>query len=765
MIPKTRFRRGLRVRFGWMILAAAVVVAGCSTSASNGSGGSVNHITAQGTSVSGWLTASGASNHSRTATTSFIALGNAGGCTGCHGADLLGGISRVSCMSNPSACHHGTIAGWVAAGSAAQQHGASAKRGPGGSSMYSCRICHGDDFTGNASAPSCLNNAACHGAGVLSPHPSKWRTSSGGATNHDSTNTANAPVCHDCHAYTGVANPNNPTIPASPAPAGTAPGCFNGTMCHNAAGAPHATGSAWLDAGAGFHGTDAKADLTYCQGCHGTPGTIDFNGGIASTACSTCHTAAKAHPTDWQGLRTINGVTITHRTSGNRDVACAICHKTTGPGTGPNPSAPSCFSASFTNASGQARSCHSGGPGSAPHALGATWLDPATGGSAFHGTTAKADLLYCQTCHGTPPRSFGGGTGATTACTTCHVTAEAHPTDWQGVRAISTATITHRTSANRTAACGICHSVTGPGTGPNPAAPSCFSANYTNGNGQARGCHVNGPGQPNHAVPFTTATHTQATTASFTSDCGSCHAVTGTSPVSGAPLCTSCHISDPRDVTNCTSCHGNPPTGGSTAYPNVAGAHAKHLALNNTSTPGTPVSCPTCHTGLGSPTQSHYDRTRPTRVPPASVAFVTTYNANAVTAAFDNSSLLRCTNVSCHGGQATPNWRTGSITVDTQCTSCHVSSGQFNSYTSGQHSLHLGKGVLCTECHDMNVSTNNKAGVVDHFKFLETSGMEGPAKDTFRNSTGTVVYTPGGTPGTGTCTGTCHSKIHSAENW
>jgi hypothetical protein len=65
----------------------------------------------------------------------------------------------------------------------------------------------------------------------------------------------------------------------------------------------------------------------------------------------------------------------------------------------------------------------------------------------------------------------------------------------------------------------------------------------------------------------------------------------------------------------------------------------------------------------------------------------------------------------------------------------------------------------------MDVATNNTTGVIDHFQFLGTSTMEGPAKDTFRNSTGTVVYTPGGTAGTGTCTGTCHSKNHSAESW
>ena len=753
MTTKMRSLRNFRNPIGCLILLSAfAAAAGCSTANTPGGGGSVNHITAQGTSVSGWLASSGVSNHSRSATNSFIALGNAGGCTECHGADLLGGISLVSCMSNPSACHHTPIADWVVspAGAATQQHGASAKRGPGSSSMYACQICHGTDFRTDRGSVTCFT---CH---TLAPHPNApWR--SGGTDNtHVNVNTANAPVCHGCHADSAAGNVNNPHRPPAPAASGTAPGCFNGTMCHNNAAAPHTSGAAWTSAGTGFHGTDAKADLTWCQGCHGTSGTINFNGGSAPTACSSCHTAAKAHPTDWQGSRTINGVTISHRTSGNRDVACAICHKTTGAGAGPNPSAPSCFSASFSNSGGQGtRLCHSGGPGSAPHDLGSLWLDPATGGSAFHGTTAKEDLLYCQTCHGTSPRSFAGGTGPATACTTCHTTADAHPTDWQGVRAISTASITHRTSANRTAACGICHKVTAAGAGPNPSAPSCFSANHTNGSGQARGCHVSGPGQPNHAVPFFDNTaHTQATTATFTATCVTCHDSSGVSTKSG-PVCTLCHITDPRDVTNCTSCHANPPNGAATAYPNVGGAHAPHIALNGA---GTPVSCSTCHTGLGSGTLSHYNRTRPTRVSPASVAFVTTYRAETGASVFDNSSLLRCTNVSCHGGQATPNWRTGTIDVVNACLSCHISgTTQYNSYNSGEHSKHLGQfgssAATCKRCHD-----STKVNVAGHLTNLATTTFE----QTARNTLLTALQYNGTScnPSAGGLSG-----CHSSENW
>jgi predicted CxxxxCH...CXXCH cytochrome family protein len=449
-------------------------------------------------------------------------------------------------------------------------------------------------------------------------------------------------------------------------------------------------------------------------------------------------------------------VAVSHRTSGNRDTACAICHKVDAAGAGPNPSAPSCFSATFTNSLGQARPCHSGGPGSAPHTLGEPWLDPATGGSSFHGTDAKADLTYCQECHGTPPRGFAGGAGATTACTTCHTTADAHPTDWQGIRVISTASITHRNSGNRTAACGICHNVAAAGAGPDPGAPSCFSADYTNGNGQARGCHSSGPGEPNHPVPFfADTTHTQATTATFAGNCVTCHDATGTSTKSG-PACTTCHISDPRNVTNCTSCHADPPSGGTTAYPNVAGAHAKHLALNNGTNPGTPVACATCHTGLGTGTLSHYNRTRPPRSSPASVAFVATiYNAKTGAAAFDNSSLLRCTNVSCHGGQAAPNWQTGTLTVNTQCSSCHLyGTTQYNGPTSSNHNRSQHRSQACTICH------NTTTLAVNHFTRLNSTAMEGPASATVGGTGTRVTYVPSSR----SCTPS-GSGCHGTETW
>jgi hypothetical protein len=333
-VPIHSFRDLRHSTLSLILLVAFAGIAGCGNDDSSGGL----------SSPPDWVVVPSGGLHATRATQTYIDNGGISSCVECHGADLSGGNSKVSCFGNPAGCHHGPVADWVVSPPAAQSHGVAAKKAPGSSGFASCQICHGSNFTGSTIVPTCLDTAACHGAGVASPHARKpWR---GAPYTHATTDNANAPVCYQCHAYTGTANPNNPHVPPTPATTNTAPGCFNGTMCHNqAAAAPHITGSTWLNAGTGFHGTAAKSDLTNCQGCHGTPGTINFNGGSAPTACSTCHTASQAHPTDWEGLRTINGVTITHRTSGNRDVACAICHNTAGPGTGPDPSAPSCFSA------------------------------------------------------------------------------------------------------------------------------------------------------------------------------------------------------------------------------------------------------------------------------------------------------------------------------------------------------------------------------------------------------------------------------------
>jgi predicted CxxxxCH...CXXCH cytochrome family protein len=305
--------------------------------------------------------------------------------------------------------------------------------------------------------------------------------------------------------------------------------------------------------------------------------------------------------------------------------------------------------------------------------------------------------------------------------------------------------------------CAFCHlnGANSPIAAPSPPAPAgtapgCFNSTL---------CH----GDLGHAVPFNTTVHYSVTSATFTANCGSCHAVTGTSPVSGATLCTTCHIAgSPLTALSCTSCHANPPTGATTAYPNAAGAHAAHIALGSA---GTPISCDTCHNGLGTNTLNHYNRAnaRPgknaLRVPPGDVAFLTTYNAKTGASLFDNSASLNCSNVSCHGGQTTPNWQAGTIDVPNACLSCHASgTGQYNSFNSGEHPLHISafglSATTCKMCHN----TTTLAG--SHFTALGTTTMEGPASATI-GGTGTVISAGNYVAATKSCSPSCHGT----ETW
>jgi len=550
------------------------------------------------------------------------ALANLEQCRTCHEMTVLKvGSAIPNCMT--AACHHGTIPGF----SLAASHGLRAKatQDATGGGLASCQTCHGADFRGGGSTVAC---ASCHG--VEAPHPAApWR---GTGLTHANTDPSNAAVCAQCHYAGSPANP--PGHPSAPAPAGTVPTCFNMTLCHGQAAAPHATGALWKDpTSADFHGLQAKQDLLYCQGCHGRPGTTAFSGGVASTACTSCHAAAGAHSTTW-------------------------------------------------------------------------WPAPV------------------ETFPGYVP--------------------------------------SHRDARNQPNACPVCHDYTQGRTAPLPAAPSCFASSK-----DAVACHANGPGQPNHAVPFLGSVHTGATQAAFNADCAHCHAVTGTSPLSSAPLCSACHQGgSPLTVSNCASCHAKPPTGAT--FPDNAGSHGKHEALA-----GVTGLCANCHSGSDSGSRAHYDHAngRPgldgQRRPPAPVAFLATWNAKAGTAALDPATLT-CSNVSCHGAVKTPAWGTGTLAVNTDpgCRQCHqVGSAQAtpenNSVWSGLHAFHLGSsvGALCTDCHSM---TNGTPGAANHFAFLGTPQMEGPASDT--------ILLLGSAANTydkvnRTCTVTCHGTAHQAFSW
>jgi predicted CxxxxCH...CXXCH cytochrome family protein len=268
-------------------------------------------------------------------------------------------------------------------------------------------------------------------------------------------------------------------------------------------------------------------------------------------------------------------------------------------------------------------------------------------------------------------------------------------------------------------------SVTPPTTGTSPDGVSLYTS-------ECSGCH--GP-LATTAKSGRTATQIQAAISNNTGGMGFLSTLTA-SEIQAIVRVLPASSPGGGDYSNCTSCHGQPPSGNS--YPNVAGAHAVHTAL-----PSVNNNCGVCHVGAAHNGQ-------------VDLGIVATYNAKSGTATPNNNT---CSNVSCHGGQTTPAWQTGTIAVDTQCTSCHTSgTGQYNSYYSGQHARHISKGYSCTVCHNTaKLSTG-------HFINLATTTFEqDPATTIGGGSTSVGSYTPSASRAV---SGTCSSvKCHGSRSW
>ena len=306
-------------------------------------------------------------------------------CIACH-------ETNIRFANPPQECHncHGAAPAFHPAGwSAPTQHGEAAKDAPSANRGFPfCQTCHVALFAGIGSAPSCINNAACHGNSnnpatpgpTQSPHPPRqWRTSAGTPLTHTSTasDAANAAVCVPCHLNRAntldVPAPTPAFDPASP------PGCFNSSLCHSGSGgltSPHLLGASWLPGT--LHGATAKADLTYCQGCHAdqpAPATnpnprfnVLPNPASANCSCENCHNPLTAHPPAVGGQPRW----YFHRLSGNKHVACPQCHGATLQGPAEGGVGPRC------------QDCHRLSP---PIVFPATAVQPAT----------------CTTCHTFPP--------------------------------------------------------------------------------------------------------------------------------------------------------------------------------------------------------------------------------------------------------------------------------------------------------------------------------------------------------------------------
>lgn len=540
-------------------------------------------------------------------------------------------------------------------------------------------------------------------------------------------------------------------------------GCGSSTPNENApsVGSDGKHPADWLPAG---HMVAAQKDQSVCAECHGS----NYDGGVSRVSCTTCHLGGPGskHPADWFNPQVWKRHAAYVATNGNTACANAVCHGAALSGVANSgPSCSSCHLGGVTSihpaswgtgtgidlnhapyAAGNGTSecanaaCHgatlTGVNGSGPscsscHLGGPTSKHPTDWGGAIklkhkaYVTANTSSSCANSACHGT---DLGGVDGSGPSCSSCHLggATSVHPSSWTAPIALShSATV----QADGTGSCAnsSCHGSSL--TGVSGSGPSCSSCHL----GSATSIHPSSFGTTTRSIDLNHGSYAK-TNGAIACQNNYCHGSSLNGVVGSGPACVTavCHQNgSPLTFTACTSCHGKPPTG--TVAPNRKGAHAAHNAL-----PVIANVCNTCHSGAGTNTANHYNNV-------VDVLLLSAYNAKSGSAVRNLDGT--CSKVSCHGGQKTQVWLSGTIDVNTQCTSCHVygtapAIPEYDSYYSGKHDLHANaNNISCITCHD----TTKLA--VDHFTTLDTTTMEGSASATILNSFG---YSGG------SCTPDCH---------
>lgn len=490
-----------------LIVLMFITILGCSNANDN-----AIILDQSGKHPAGWLVAVNGGSHPA----AYLSAPDK--CVECHGSDLTGGISRVSCFSvdrNGITCHAQGPVGHPAGWSAPDAHGAHAKAAPAGSDgMAFCANCHGADYRGGGnSQKDCLR---CH---TTAPHPAGWP--SVGPITHTATGPNNASVCAGCHnsSTPNLAAPWLQLFANSPAGSfkGGTPDCFTASMCHG----------------------DVRK-TSNCDACHSISTTSPFKSLAGATATSDSKVGAH--------VKHLNASVIAANT------ACSECHSV--------PSIPTVFGLHRNGTNdvvfGVLATTGSLVPSYTP--AGGVCANTYCHGSTLTGGTNKSpvwnqtDYLTasgCGTCHGYPPATAIHSGKIAADCIGCHLHVNAAGTGFTDLTKHINGTVEtsaghafpfqgslHLSIAGTTpwSTCIACHSNSAGGTYPVAVgvAPNCT------------GCHINGL-----KVPV------------GTSSCWDCH---GVSAINGWPNGSTFpnrngDHSKHNAITNCDYCHFGGGTG------------------------------------------------------------------------------------------------------------------------------------------------------------------------------------------------------------
>ncbi len=288
-------------------------------------------------------------------------------CQNCHARNFQGGLTPVNCASancHPAINIHADSTG-VMNQASPNFHGRYLRK----NSFEDCQSCHGDNFAGGLSSPSCVT---CHSTiGVHKPGINEPASSNFHGKNQLTKQFADCQQCHGVNFNGGISSPS----------------C---TTCHSAISV-HKNGIN-DPASPNFHGKYAlPTGFGVCQQCHGQ----NYAGGNLSPTCVTCHQSINVHKAgildpsspDFHGkYQLTNGFT-----------SCQQCHGANFAGGSISPSCATCHSAINVHKTGI--------------------NDPIS--ANFHGkylASQNWNLTNCQQCHGS---NYSGGTQSPT-CLTCH---------------------------------------------------------------------------------------------------------------------------------------------------------------------------------------------------------------------------------------------------------------------------------------------------------------------------------------------------------
>ncbi|MDY6933565.1 MAG: hypothetical protein SVZ03_04990, partial [Spirochaetota bacterium] len=280
-------------------------------------------------------------------------------CKGCHGQDLDGGLADRSCLS----CHHN--GGW----SNESEHGSSFAGNP-----KACRGCHGQDLDGGLADRSCLS---CH-------HNGGWSDiSEHGDEYSDNPNTCKA--CHGDDEDDGLVN-------------------LTCKSCHH---------NVWDES----HGAQFISRPENCKLCHGE----DLNGANTGASCVSCHHNWGTPSNPQHGIEyvKVRGICdschgVDHK-GGLVDKSCIDCHHSWAP-----PLEASGHISQFRDNSDTCLVCHADG--------GRSDCGICHGKSGTHATHISSSRgpspgLECETCHNAayyPEFVDSGDLDGTHVCDPCH---------------------------------------------------------------------------------------------------------------------------------------------------------------------------------------------------------------------------------------------------------------------------------------------------------------------------------------------------------